>query len=98
MTPKTAPTWRRVVVGALPVALGVLLLGVCLFGDCPSALTSRALGSTLAEVTAVLSDAGTQWMVFAFAGVYFLRFLVLRRHSAAVGGNFWLLGLLVVVG
>lgn len=48
--------------------------------------SSRILGSILGEVGAAISDAGTQWMVFACAGVYFLAFAVLRRRLAAGAG------------
>jgi hypothetical protein len=107
LTAEAGLTWRRALAGALPVALGALLLSVCLFADCQALRGSRVFGDILGEVTAVLNDAGTQWMVFACAGVYLLAFLVLRRRVAGEEGigtrwnaslpdEVWLVGLLVL--
>src|SRR5271169_5193718 len=67
------------------MALALAVLGICLFGDCTPLKNSHVLASALAEIAAVLGDPGTQWMVFACAGVYFLAFVVLRRRLA--GGS-----------
>jgi hypothetical protein len=98
---------RRVIRAGLRLILALSVLGLCLFGDCQSVRSSGVVGSILGEVTAALSDAGTQWMVFACAGAYFLTFLVLRRRLAGGGrtgtrwneslpDELWLLGLLAL--
>ena len=97
LIPEAAPPLRTATGRAFAVALGAPILGFCLFGDCQSVRTGRVLGSILGEVTAALTDAGTQWMVFTCAGIYFVGFVTLRRRSPSLGGDFWLLGLLAVV-
>lgn len=77
------PTRSEIARGALGVALVTSALSTCLFGECQMMRSSRVLGSILGEVGAAISDAGTQWMVFACAGVYFLAFAVLRRRLSS---------------
>jgi O-antigen ligase len=87
--------------------IAFFVLGACLFGDCHTLRTCRVLGSVFGEVTAVLNEAGTQWMVFVCAAIYFVAFVVLRcrvaggrragtRWGTWLPGEFWLLGLVVV--
>ena len=64
------------------MALELAVLGLCLFGDCTPLKNSHVLASTLLEITAVLSDPGTQWMLFVCAGIYLLAFVVLRWLSS----------------
>lgn len=104
-----APQQRSGIVReTLGVALVASAFSLCLFGDCQTVKASRALGSILGEVGAAIRDAGTQWMVFACAGTYFLAFAVLRRRLAGVGrtgarldaslpGELWLAGLMAAV-
>jgi len=78
--------------GNAPRALGVALvasaLSLCLLGECQVARDSRALGNILGEIIAVLRDAGTQWIVFLCAGMYFFTFTVLReRLGGGAGGG-----------
>ena len=77
---------RPVTRAGLGVALMLSVLGLCLFADCTTLKVSHILGPALAENTAILRDPGTQWMVFACAGVYFLAFIVLRMRLA---GGCW---------
>ena len=67
------------------IGLVLSVLGLCFFGDGSPAKSSQVLGPALAEITAVLADPGTQWMVFVCAGTYFLGFVVLRRRLARGG-------------
>jgi O-antigen ligase len=69
------------------IGLVLSVLGLCLFGDGRPAKSSQVLGLALAEITAVLADPGTQWMVFVCAGTYFLGFVVLRRRLAGAGAS-----------
>ena len=98
---------RPVIRRHLWAAVALLVLGLCLFADCAPVKGSRFLAPALAEVAAVLSDPGTQWMVCVCAGIYFLGFVVLRgrlagwrrtgtRWNASLPGEAWLLGLLGV--
>jgi hypothetical protein len=89
------------------IALVLSVLGLCFFSDGRPAKSSQVLGPVLAEITAVLADPGTQWMVFVWAGIYFLAFVILRmrlagrrrmgtRCNASLPGEVWLSGLLAV--
>ena len=102
-----AITRSGIVRGALGVALVMLVLTLCLFGECQTVRNSPALGSILGEAAAVLSDSGTQWMVFLCAVIYLLAFAILRRHLAGEGRTrspcsaplpceLWLVGVLAV--
>ena len=62
----------------LGIPLFLTVLGFCLFGDCAAFKRSQLLGPALTEMSAVLSDPGTQWMVFLCASIYLLGFVVLR--------------------
>ena len=98
---------RLVIRRGLWLALVLTVLGLCLFADCTPLKSSHTLGILLAEISAVLGDPCTQWMVFVCAGIYFLGFLVLRRRlagtartgtrwNASLPEEAWLLGLLGV--
>ena len=69
------------------IGLVLSVLGLCFFGDGRPAKSSQVLGPALAEITAVLADPGTQWLVFVCAGTYFLGFVVLRRRLAGAGAS-----------
>ena len=58
-----------------------LLLSVLLFAGGSWQSSAGFIGSTLREITAVLRDAGTQWMVFVCLGIYFTAFLFLRSRG-----------------
>ena len=93
---------------ALGTAVVLAVLRVCLFGDSTALRSHGALAAALAEITAILRDPGTQWMVFVCAGLYLLAFAVLRFRLTGVGkswtrwnaslppGEVWLAGLVVV--
>jgi hypothetical protein len=78
---------RLIIRRCLWMALALAVLGLCLFGDCTLLKNNHVLASALAEIAAVLGDPGTQWMVFACAGVYFLAFVVLRSRLAGGGAT-----------
>ena len=67
------------------IGLVLSVLGLCFFGDGSPAKSSQVLGPALAEITAVLADPGTQWMVFVCAAMYLLAFVILRRRLAGGG-------------
>ncbi len=69
------------------IALVLSVLGLCLFGDCAALRNIAFLAPTLLEITAVLADPGTQWMVFLCAGIYLFGFVVFRARLARGGGR-----------
>ncbi len=101
------PTRSGIVRGALGAVLVASALSVCLFGECEALSATRGLKDILGEAAATLRDAGTQWMIFVCAGIYFLTLVILRRRLAGAGtgtrwnaslpGELWLVGLLAVV-
>ena len=76
---------RRSIRAGLGIAIALAVLGLCFFGDCTATKSGGILAPPLAEVTAVLRDAGTQWMVFGCAAIYLLAFVVLRMRLDGTG-------------
>src|SRR5438477_7358407 len=70
------------------------LLFVMLFAGGRWQSSSGFISSAVQEITAVLRDADTQWMVFLCLGIYFTTFLVLRSPKGGAHGvtrpTFWL--------
>jgi hypothetical protein len=82
--PTVVGTRRRTVRSVLGAGVVASVLSLCLFGNCQVTRESGALGPILGEVAEALRDDGTQWMVFACAGTYFVTFGLLR---ARLGGD-----------
>ena len=78
----------------LGIALALLVIALCLFGDLAAVRRDLVLGPISAKLLVTLRDPGTQWMVFVCAGIYFLGFAVFRKRNASLGGGYWSLGLL----
>ncbi len=87
---------------ALPVTLVAMGLGLCLFADSAAFRSVKGLGSIVGEVLVAFRDPPTQWMVFLFAGGYFVVFALLQHRQAARrlrrmdDPDLWLIGALLV--
>ena len=72
---------RRSIATVLKFGAVVCLLFALLFADGPGVTIYGFIGSVIREITAVLRDLDTQWMVFLCLGIYFTAFVVLRRKA-----------------
>lgn len=64
----------------LKTGVFAFLLFMFLFVDVSLQSSFNFIGSALREITAVLRDSETQWMVFLCLGIYFVSFLFLRSR------------------
>jgi O-antigen ligase len=86
---------------ALKIGAVVFLLFALLFDEVIGSLFSGFMGSVLSEITAVLRDPETQWMVILCLGIYFAAFLFLRIRAVsgfwrATNPSLWLVCLLLI--
>jgi uncharacterized membrane protein YsdA (DUF1294 family) len=91
--------WFVKILKAVAVAILLFLL---LFAESLRGSSYTAIGSVLREITAVLQDSETQWMLFVSLGIYFTAFLFFRYRASpgfwrAANPHLWLACALVIV-
>src|ERR1035437_1142963 len=83
------------------VAVAVLILALCLFGNNFSLFANGIFGGIFPLIAAVFKEGETQWMSFLCLGIYFTAFFFINSRINSIfrlahNPNFWLAGLLLI--
>ena len=72
---------RKSIITLLKASLAALLLFTLLFAGGRLQSSPQFIGSVLREITAVILDSQTQWMIFLCLGSYFTAFFFIHSHA-----------------